>query len=52
MDYKYIIGQIMKMIIAGIFPDWNIAKEVEEIFEVSLLGSRMRELSNNNNKVI
>lgn len=46
MDYKYIMGQIMKMIIAGISPDWNIAKEVEEIYEVSLLGSRMRELSN------
>lgn len=46
MDYKHIMGQIMKMIIAGISPDWNIAKEVEEIYEVSLLGSRMRELSN------
>ena len=46
MDYKYIMGQIMKMIIAGIMPDCNIAKEVEEIYEVSLVGSRMRELSN------
>lgn len=41
----------MKMIIAGIMPDWNIAKEVEEIYEVSLLGSRMRELSNGDNLI-
>jgi hypothetical protein len=48
MNNKYNMGQIMKMIIAGIYHEWNIAKEVEEIFEVSLIGSRMRELSNNN----
>ena len=35
----------MKMIIAGEYVDWKTAKEVENIIEVSLLASRMRELS-------
>jgi hypothetical protein len=33
------------MIIAGEYINWNIAEEVEEIVKVSLIGSRMRELS-------
>ena len=33
------------MIIAGEYNNWNIAEEVEDILKVSLIGSRMRELS-------
>jgi hypothetical protein len=33
------------MIIAGEYVDCKIAKEVEDIVKVSLIGSRMRELS-------
>jgi len=33
------------MIIAGEYVDCEIAKEVEEIVKVSLIGSRMRELT-------
>lgn len=33
------------MIIAGEYLNWNIAEEVEDIVKVSLIGSRMRELS-------
>lgn len=39
----------MKMIIAGVIPDLNIAKEFEDIVRVSLLGSRIRELSHIDN---
>ncbi len=35
------------MIIAGEYINWNIAEEVEDIVKVSIIGSRMRELSNN-----
>jgi hypothetical protein len=33
------------MIIAGECFNWDIAEEVEEIVKVSLIGNRMRELS-------
>jgi len=33
------------MIIAGECLNWDIAEEVEEIVKVSLIGNRMRELS-------
>lgn len=33
------------MIIAGEYIDCKIAKEIEDIVKVSLIGSRMRELS-------
>ena len=35
------------MIIAGEYVNWNIAEEVEDIVKVSMIGSRMRELSHN-----
>ena len=38
-------GQNMKFYIAGIIPDRDMAIDVQDIVEVSMLGSRMRELS-------
>ena len=39
------------MIIAGEYVDCKIAKEIEDIVKVSLIGSRMRELSQINNLI-
>ena len=33
------------MIIAGEYLNWDLAEEVEDIVKVSLIGSRMRELT-------
>ena len=37
------------MIIAGDYIDWIIAKEIEDIVKISLIGSRMRELPHTKN---
>jgi hypothetical protein len=38
-------GQNMKFYIAGIIPDRDLAIDVQDIVEVSMLGGRMRKLS-------